>query len=59
MGALFDNLEILEKWFVNGVVKLDDYFKLKSNLVDYYVNKKKKKKIKMMEICHFRKEMIK
>lgn len=44
MGALFDNLEILEKWFTNGVVKLDDYFKLKSNLVDYYVNKKKENK---------------
>lgn len=44
MEDLFDNLEILEKWFNNGVVKLDDYFILKSNLVDYYVNKKKENK---------------
>lgn len=44
MGSLFDNLQILENWFDNGIVKLDEYLRLKSNLVDYYVNKKKENK---------------
>ena len=36
MGELFNEINILERWWVNGVITLEDYLKIKSNLVDFY-----------------------
>ena len=36
MEELFSELNILEKWWNNGVITLEDYLKIKSNLVDFH-----------------------
>ena len=36
MEELFNSIDILEKWWNNGIISLEDYLKIKSSLVDYY-----------------------
>ena len=40
---LFEDLEILEKWYKKGILLLEDYFKLKSSIVDWYREQEIKK----------------
>ena len=40
MEYMFKNLDILESWFNNGIINLDQYFKIKSSIIDYYRPKK-------------------
>lgn len=37
MEELFSEVSILEKWWNNGVITLEDYLKIKSNLVDFHM----------------------
>ena len=41
MEALFKEMLILENWYNNGIINLEDYLKIKSNIVDYYKPKNK------------------
>ena len=36
---LFKNIEILEKWLEMSIINLKQYYKLKSNLIDCFMNK--------------------
>ena len=38
MEELFNDLDFLEKLFTKGIINLEDYFKIKSSLVDYHKN---------------------
>lgn len=43
MDKMFRDLEIIENWFNNGILNLDEYYKIKSNIVDFYKPKTEKK----------------
>lgn len=36
---LIKNIEVLEKWYEMSIINLKQYYKLKSNLIDYFMNK--------------------
>ena len=36
MEDMFKEIEILERWFNNGIVNLEQYYRIKSNIVDFY-----------------------
>lgn len=36
---LFKNIEILEKWYEMSIINLQQYYKLKSNLIDCFLKK--------------------
>lgn len=39
---MFEDLEVLEKWYKNNIINLEKYFELKSSIVDFYTPKKDK-----------------
>jgi hypothetical protein len=41
MEKMFDDLEILERWYKSSIINIDEYFKIKSSIVDFYNPKKK------------------
>lgn len=36
---LFNNLDVLEKWYELNIVNLEEYMKLKSNVIDIFRHK--------------------
>lgn len=36
MEHLFKDIAVLENWYDNGIINLEDYLKIKSNIVDFY-----------------------
>lgn len=36
MKELFEDLNTLETWYNEGIINLDYYLKIKSNIVDYH-----------------------
>lgn len=41
MENLFRNLDILESWYNLNIIDLDEYLRIKSNIVDVYRNEPK------------------
>lgn len=36
MEDMFKEIETLQCWFNNGIVNLEQYYQIKSNIVDFY-----------------------
>lgn len=36
MEELFRDIETLENWYNNSIINLEEYLKIKSNIVDFY-----------------------
>lgn len=44
MEQLFKDLEVLEKWYNSSILNIDEYFQIKSSIVDFYNPKKQENK---------------
>lgn len=40
MDNFYRDLQILENWYNNSIINLEEYFKIKSSIVDFYLKHK-------------------
>lgn len=41
MDKMFEDLEILERWYTQGIIDINHYYTIKSSIIDFYNPKKK------------------